>query len=175
MNQILIYDIHFGEKKDGFYSFSFILEDDFFELFPHPSVKQGSLFTEIQMEKKTNLLIFQFTIKGHVHLTCDRCLDDFEYPINITFSQYVKFGNQYEELDNATVSIPRNQKKINVAQWLYELIELNLPFQRIHPQNRNEKSECNIEMVNKLNILSNQKNQIEKDSRWEKLNTLLNQ
>ncbi len=175
MNPFLTYDIHFGGKKDGIYPFSFTLENKFFELFPQPSVNEGMLSVDFQMEKKTNLLIFQFNIKGTVNLICDRCLDTFQHALNVSAKQYVKFADQYEELDNTTISIPRNQEKINTAQWIYELIELNIPYQRIHPNDSKGKSGCNTEMINKINNLSNQKSQIEKDPRWEKLNTLLNQ
>ncbi len=174
MNQISKYDVHIGNKKNGFYTFAYSLGNDFFELFPEPPVRDGNLEVQLELEKRTDLLIFDFTINGHLSIVCDNCLEYFQSPVKLMTKQFVKMGDYYEELDDTMVSIPRNNEKINVAQWLFEAIILSLPIRKIHPLDENGKSFCNPEMIEKIESFSHNKNQIEKDPRWDKLTTLLN-
>ncbi len=173
MNPISKYDVYFGGKKNGYYSFSYDLGNDFFELFPDPPVREGSLTVYLELEKKTNLLVLDFQINGHLSMVCDDCLESFLSPIELSFRQFVKLSDSYEELDDATVSVPRNNEKINVAQWLFEAIVLNIPIRRVHPLDETGQSTCNADMIKKIKNLSHE-NQIEKDPRWDKLTALLN-
>ena len=173
MNPISIYDVFFGGKPDGFYSFTYDLGNDFFTLFPDAPVQEGNLKVHLTMEKKSSLLILDFNIIGHLFLICDNCLEKFSSPLELSFKQYIKLGNTYEELDDVTISIPRNVDKVNVAQWLYEAIVLSIPMRHIHPVDKNGHSTCNPEMIKKIKDYSN-KNNIEKDPRWDKLTALLN-
>jgi uncharacterized metal-binding protein YceD (DUF177 family) len=93
-------------------------------------------------------------------MVCDNCLETFLSPILLTAKQFVKLGNNYEELDDTTVSIPRNSEKINIAQWIFETIALSIPIRKVHPLDKNGNPTCNPEMLQKIKNLSH-KNQIE--------------
>jgi len=168
MNPIWKYDVYFGGKPNGFYSFAYDLGNDFFTLFPDAPVQEGNLTVHLNMEKKSNLLVLDFNITGHLSLICDNCLEKFPSPLELSFKQYVKLENTYEELDDATVSIPRNVEKINVAQWLYEAIVLSIPMRHVHPIDKNGHPTCNPEMIKEIRNYSN-KNQTNKDPRCDKL------
>ncbi len=174
MNPISKYDVYFGGKQNGFYSFTYDLGNDFFTLFPDPPVHEGNLTAHLKLEKKSNLLILDFEISGHLSLICDNCLESFLSPVSLTAKQFVKLGDNYEELDETTVSIPRNNEKINIAQWIFETIALSIPIRKVHPLDKNGNPTCNPEMLQKIENLSYNKNQTEKDPRWDKLTTLLN-
>ncbi|HIE16395.1 MAG TPA: DUF177 domain-containing protein [Bacteroidales bacterium] len=173
MVSIAEYDIYFSGKSNGFYSFDYIIGNDFFKLFPKPPIEEGTLNVHLQMEKKQKLLIFDFKITGEIALVCDNCLEKFMSPVLLTAKQYVKLGQIYEELDEVTISIPHSEEKINVAQWIYETIVLSIPIRRVHPLDENGHPTCNPDMIKRIKDLS-QTNQIKKDSRWDKLTTLLN-
>ena len=130
MNPISKYDVYFGGKQNGFYSFTYDLGNVFFALFPDPPVHEGNLIVHLELEKKSNLLILDFKISGHLVSVCDNCLEPFSSSVSLTAKQFVKMDDSYEELDDATVSIPRNSEKINIAQWLFETIALSIPIRK---------------------------------------------
>ncbi|MCD6365990.1 MAG: DUF177 domain-containing protein [Bacteroidales bacterium] len=173
MNPISKYDVYFGGKQNGFYSFTYDLGNDFFTLFPNLPVREGSLTAHLELEKKSNLLILDFKITGRLIFVCDNCLESFSSSVSLTAKQFVKLDDNYEELDDTTISIPRNSEKINIAQWVFEAIALSIPIRKVHPLDKNGNPTCNPEMLQKIETLSH-KNQIEKDPRWDKLTALLN-
>ena len=142
-------------------------------MFPDPPVREGSLTVYLELEKKTNLLVLDFQINGHLSMICDDCLEPFLSPVELSFRQFVKLSDGYEELDDTMVSISRNNEKINVAQWLFEAIVLNIPIRRVHPLDETGQPTCDADMIKKIKNLSHE-NQIEKDPRWDKLTALLN-
>ncbi len=173
MNPISKYNVYFGGKPNGFYSFTYDIGNDFFTLFPDSPIQEGNLTIHLNMEKKSNILVLDFNITGHLFLICDNCLEKFTSPLELSFKQYVKLESTYEEIDDITISIPRNVEKINVAHWIYETIVLSIPMRHVHPLDKNGHPTCNPEMIKKIKNYSN-KNKTEKDPRWDKLTTLLN-
>ena len=45
----------------------------------------------------------------------------------------VKFGSEFNNEDDEILIIPHGEHKINLAQYIYELIILSVPAKRIHP------------------------------------------
>ena len=45
----------------------------------------------------------------------------------------VKFGSEFNNEDDEILIIPHGEYKINIAQYIFELIILSLPAKRIHP------------------------------------------
>ena len=70
-----------------------------------------------------------------------------------------------EDPDVAYIS--KTESHLNVADWIYEFINLSIPMQRIHPDDANGKSGCNpkvLEMLEKMNQQEgDKKNPIWKD------------
>ena len=66
--------------KDEVTTLDFNLDDTYFEALDGADVKQGSLHVSVSIRKATGFFEFQFHTAGTVTVTCDRCLDDMEYP-----------------------------------------------------------------------------------------------
>tara|TARA_B100000963_G_scaffold352700_1_gene366290 strand:- start:532 stop:1032 length:501 start_codon:yes stop_codon:yes gene_type:complete len=161
------YDIAFVGLKQGSHHFRFEIGKSFFEEFPYSLVEEGDLIADLVLDKKETIMIANFSVKGHVRLSCSRCNDPAKIQVKDTVINYYKFGTEIEEDDNLFVLSP-DEYKINVAQQLYELIIISLPASPTH-----EKGDCNEEMMELIKKYQRKNTKNEKiDPRWEKLNKL---
>ena len=92
------------------------------------------------------------------------------------FDLVVKFGQEYNDENDAILIIPHAEYEINVAQYIYELIILSVPLKRIHPGVKD--GTLKSEALKKLEELSpeqkdNNNNTDEVDPRWDKLKKLI--
>ena len=83
--------------------------------------------------------------KGVVIVSCDRCLDDMEQPVESDNRLVVKFGKEYSEENDEIVIIPEEEGKINIAWFLFEFIALSIPMKHVHAPGK-----CNKAMASKL-------------------------
>ncbi len=108
------------------------------------------------------MLLLKFDFKGSITVPCDRCLDSVEIAVEGEEKLIVKFGNEeYDETEEIVV-IPIHEHEINVAVYIYEFINLNLPKKRVHPEDL-----CNQEVIERLKKVEQKKEII--DPRWSSL------
>ena len=161
------YDIAFVGLKQGSHHFRFEIGKTFFEEFPYSLIEEGDLVAELVLDKKETIMIANFSVKGHVGLSCSRCNEPAQIYVKDTMINYYKFGTEIEEDENLFV-LPPDEYKINVAQQLYELITIALPASPTH-----EKGGCNEEMEELIKKYQRKSTENEKiDPRWEELNKL---
>ncbi len=160
----------------GKHEFSYKINEKFFSCFDESEVKSGNVKCALLLEKKSDMLILDFSIKGYVDLECDLCLDDFPQDIIIDSKLIFKFGEFYLEQSDEIIVIPTTQAEINVAQYIYEFIHLALPAKRVHPGGLGDRMNCDKEVIKRLENLShsksNKKKKTQTDSRWEELKKL---
>lgn len=89
---------------------------------------------------------FAYHIEGQVRVVCDRCLEEVSLPV--VFDDVVKVCNDDDYEDNGeAVVIPSSQLTYDMAWDIYELIDVHLPLQRVHPE-----GECNADMLSRFSI-----------------------
>ena len=157
------YEIPFNGLNEEIHEFSFKAGPGFFEFFQNPDYNSGNLDIMIMLVKKPVFLELKFNISGTIRLLCDRCLEEFDHPISVKELLIIKLGDKFEELDNEVIIVPREETRINVAQYIYEFAILSLPFRKIHPE-----SGCNPEMLRRIKELNNDTFK-DTDPRWDKL------
>ena len=59
----------------------FDLNDDFFQSLDGSQLEYGTLHVSVSIRKMTGFFELHFLTKGFVTVSCDRCLDDMEQPI----------------------------------------------------------------------------------------------
>lgn len=159
--------------KEGVHTYKFEIKTRFFEYFENPDLPGGNLNVNLTLQKRSQFFELEFHLIGSLQVVCDRCLEFFDFDIEVKEKLYIKLGNNFEELDDNIIIIPREESRFNIAQYIYEFAVLSIPYKKIHP----EKGElgCNQEMIKKLNELSvddkNKKN-TNIDPRWDKLKNL---
>lgn len=135
------YDIGLVKLSNKQHEFDFELSDAFFAMFDQNLVNGGNLKAHVVLNKSELLLNFTFHIKGTVRLTCDRSLDEFDYPIDTTQTLHVRFGNEEMELDENVLQIKQDAQKINIAQHLFDFIGLQIPMKKLKPEFQQEIDE----------------------------------
>ncbi|GAH53885.1 unnamed protein product [marine sediment metagenome] len=131
----------------GKHEFNFKLDFRFFEYFENSEIKEGNLSGKVTVNKKPPVIELHFNIQGEVNITCDRCLECFNFPVQYTGTVFAKFGESSEELTDDMIFLSTEDHEINISQIFYDFICLSLPYKRIHPNGKNGKSLCNKEML----------------------------
>ena len=159
--------------KDGQHLYDFEIGNKFFEEFEESEIKEGNLSVIIELDKRSSHFDLIVKINGEVRICCDRCLEMFFQPIACENRLLVKFAKKWDDSDPDIIIVPADESDLDMKQYLYEFIHLALPIQRIHPEDKSDKSSCNPEMLKKLDqyIINGEK---EYDPRWDDLRKLTN-
>jgi uncharacterized metal-binding protein YceD (DUF177 family) len=159
--------------KVGRYTFNFEIGDKFFEQFEGSEIKEGTLYANIEMDKRSSHFDILVKITGSVQIGCDRCLEMFFQPIDCENRLLVKLGGKWDEDDPDILTIAADEQELDIRQYIYEYIHLALPIKRIHPDDKDGKSTCNPDMLNRINehIIYDER---ENDPRWDELKKLIN-
>jgi uncharacterized protein len=144
------YIVQFGGLKEGIHEFNFLINNKFFEIYKFSDIEEGNIEILVTLNKKPNLLELFFNIAGNIKLICDRCLDDFLFPIRTKAVLYVNFGSDFGEIDDNIIVIPYSENQINISQYIFEFINLNIPIRRVHPEDSKGESMCNKLMLDKI-------------------------
>ncbi|RAU83411.1 YceD family protein [Pontibacter arcticus] len=135
------YEIGIAKLSNKKHFYEFELDDSFFKLFEGEIILGGNLLAKVELDKAEALLTFVFDIKGHVRLTCDRSLEEFDYPIEVTETFRIKYGEQNAELGDDLWQITPGTQSINIAQHLYDYVSLAVPIKKLHPRFLEEEDE----------------------------------
>ena len=138
----------------GTHRFDFKIGDRFFEAFEGSEIHRGKADVQVVLNKQSNLLTLDFRIEGEVCVTCDRCLEEFMMPVGYTGTLAVRYSETEQESDGEVMWIGPSETEIDLSQYIYESICLNLPYQRVHPVGSDGKSGCDPDMLARFNIVS---------------------
>jgi uncharacterized metal-binding protein YceD (DUF177 family) len=174
------YVIPYHGLKEGLHEYDFEAKSGFFEFFDNPDIQAGNLEVKLKLIKTSQFMELKFKISGFLRMFCDRCLEEFDQKVDTEAELIVRFGDEFEEISDKLIVVPREEGRINIAQYIYEYAALSLPVQNIHPDDENGNSTCNKEMLKKLEELSvsgtGQNEDIDNydniDPRWELLKKL---
>jgi len=147
------------------------LDKDFFDALDQTEVEGGALHVSLSIRKASGFFELQFHTVGTVDITCDRCLDLMEQPIETDNQLVVKLGTAPPE-DDDTVTVDENEGILDTSWLIYEFIALAIPIQHVHAPGK-----CNPAMTKALEELSADRSGDEEssqaiDPRWEKLKDL---
>ena len=165
------YKIDLKGVKEETTSLDFDLNDDFFGVLDGSQLEHGALHVSVSIRKMAGFFELLFHTEGSVVVTCDRCLDDMDQPIDTDNKLVVKLGDTYSE-DDDTVTIDENEGILDMSWFIYEFIMLAIPIKHVHAPGK-----CNSAMTQKLEELSGAVRSGEEeeeaiDPRWEKLKNL---
>ncbi len=150
MNSLKPYEINFVGLSDGNHPYFFDIGEDFFSCFEESEITHGKVKVELMLEKKSNMLVLDFKIKGKVEVVCDRCLENYHETLNLAKTLYVKFGNAHEEQTEDIISIPESEIHVDVSHFIYEFLHLGLPLKRVHSTDPEKGAGCDPGIIQKL-------------------------
>jgi len=143
------------------------LDDEYFKAIEAPDVQRGELVSCLSINRTDDFFELNFHTEGVVHIPCDICLDDMDQQIMSDDRIVAKFGEDYSE-DDDLVTVAENEGILDVAWFIYEFIDLNIPIKHVHAPGK-----CNPAMIDLLNKHSTARSGEERenslDPRWAEL------
>jgi uncharacterized protein len=157
--------------------FDFQIDDNFFRHYGQGSglVTEGKLEAQVELDKRETMLETRFLINGTVKLICDRSLDPFEYPMKINKKVIFKYGDADEELSDEIIMINREADSLELGQYMYEFINLEIPMKKLHPRYQDEPDTDDSEgkiIYSSGSTSADSESDEDIDPRWEKLKKL---
>lgn len=128
------YKIDIFRLENKQYLHEFEGNDDFFEALDQELIQKGKFKAKVVLNKNETMIQMMYHITGSVELTCDRSLDLFDFPVDITQKMILKFSDHNEEITEELMLIDRNTQYINVAQDIFDFIGLQIPIKKLHPR-----------------------------------------
>ena len=168
--------IPFVGLNPGDHHYEFRIGNEFFESLEYSEIQKGDIEVKLTLNRQTTMMIFSFELKGTVEVTCDRCGDEFNMPIESSQQLIVKLNAENFEDNDEIISLPASEYEFDVSHYIYEYIILSLPARRIHGEAEGDDSVCDPEVIRKLEEVarreSEKKNDDDIDPRWAALKDL---
>jgi uncharacterized metal-binding protein YceD (DUF177 family) len=155
----------------GVHQFEFQLEEDFFKKYGQEVVNKGKFAGQVTLDKKETFIEADFKIEGNAFLTCDRSLDDFDFPVAISKKIVFKYGDEPKEVSDEIIIITHDQQKLDVGQLMYEFIALEIPIKKLHPRFEHETDDETEGRIIYTSATGEPDEEVI-DPRWEKLKKL---
>jgi len=151
--------------------FSFSLGDEFLQAYGQGYLPGGQFSADVVLDKHETFIEADFRIRGTIKLTCDRCLEAFDFPLDIEKKVLFKYGEEDTELTDEIIMISRERTSLELGQLIYEFIVLSIPMKKLHPRFQDEDDD---ESEGKMIYTSGSDEDTEKavDPIWEKLKKL---
>ena len=102
---------------------------------------RGKLKAGVALDKRETFIEATFAIRGTIGLICDRSLDPFDYPIAVERKLVFKYGNADEEISDEIVMIQRDTESLELGQYIFEFIALEVTMKKLHPRFQAEEEE----------------------------------
>ena len=174
MNGLSKYCIDIVNLKNKIYQYNYTINHSFFKYFEESEIEKGSLDCLIVLRKTEGFIEANFNIRGKVELECDRSLDKFDHIIDQNKTMIFKFGEEDREIDDKVEMISHKRQRIDMSQYIYEFIMMDIPMKKLHPRynGEDESDEEKLIYSSSADRSSTDGNREAIDPRWEVLKKL---
>ena len=169
MDPFLPYSIPIQGLKLGVHRFKYILDSAFFRHFEDSPITEGVIEADLQLDKRSDMLLLDFHLKGYVNAACDRCTAPIRLPVEDERQLVVKYGDAEGEEEDEVVFISREAPEFNVAPYLYEFDVLALPITNTYDCASDPNPPCNFDV---LKYLENSAGESKSNPVWDALKGL---
>ena len=168
------YIIRFLQLPVGEHSFSFRIEDSFFQQHEGSMVHGAEMDVNVILYKTSNVAMnMDLHMRGFVAVECVRCLEAFRLPLEIEKSLVVRMVEtpSAEEDDEDTIQVALSSNELDLSQTLYDFITLAIPYSPVHPDNADGTEGCNPQVVKHIqkNTVRDSRDSAGGDDRWDAL------
>jgi uncharacterized metal-binding protein YceD (DUF177 family) len=139
MGALSEYNIEIFRLSDKVHTFDYEINDSFFLSFEGSYLSKGNLKATVTLNKSDRYIRSNIIIHGEVELTCDRSLEPYLHSVDVNEEIIFNYGDEYKEVSENILIIPRDTQRLNFAQYIYELIGLMVPMKKLHPKYQNEE------------------------------------
>lgn len=166
------FDIQFVGLKVGKHKFQYEVDNRFFERFDFDEFNGADIHIDATLDKRSTIMDLHLEAKGAINVNCDVTNIPFDLPISTSMDLVVKFGDEFNDENEDLLVLQHGDYKMNIAQYVYEMLVLAVPAKKEHPGIGDGTLESDI--LDKLRELSvdepveNKENK-EVDPRWDAL------
>ncbi len=156
------FEIAFVGLRPGTHEFNYSIDDKFFEAFQQQDFKNCRANIKVLLDKKNSFMQLRFEIGGSLEVTCDRCnshlpLDLWdEFMITVKLVEDPEVMNAQED-DPDMYYIAQGESHVDVANWIYEFINLAIPMQKACEFDKMDGPFCNPSALDVLKKLEPEK------------------
>lgn len=149
------FEIAFVGLKPGDHNFSYQIDDKFFSTYGEQEFTDCKATVNLKLEKNNGFMMLHFDVGGTLNTICDRCGNPLQLQLWDEFKVMVKMVDDPEtmneqEEDPDVFYISRGESHLHVDEWIYEFINLSIPFQKTCGEDEKGSSKCNQEVLDKL-------------------------
>lgn len=167
------FEIAFVGLKPGVHQYSYSINDKFFEAFQQ-EFRKCKANVKLSLDRKSSFMLLKFEIGGTLEVTCDRCNSNLplelwdEFNITVKMVEDPKLMNEQED-DPDMYYIAQSESHIDVANWIYEFINLSIPFQKVCDFEKMDGPYCNAAALDILKKMEPEETQIKENPIWKGL------
>jgi len=170
---IAAYSINIVGLSSKEHHFQYEFGSEFFRKYGTDIVSEGKFIVDLTLTKHETFIETVFKISGAAHLTCDRSLEPFDFPIESKNKIVFKYGDEYQEITDEIINIPRDTATLELGQYIYEFIALGIPLKKLHPKFQDETGDDSEgKIVYTSEATEEKKDEEDTDPRWNILKKL---
>jgi uncharacterized metal-binding protein YceD (DUF177 family) len=168
------YEIAFVGLKPGIHEYNYEITDKFFERFQQQDFSNCHANVKLTLDKKNGFMLLKFEIGGSLLANCDRCNNELTLELWDEFNIMVKIVEEPElmndqEDDPDVYYISRGESHFDVADWIYEFINLSIPMQKVCGLNDKNGPACNQEALDALKKMEPEETEKKDNPIWKGL------
>jgi uncharacterized metal-binding protein YceD (DUF177 family) len=173
------FEIAFVGLKPGIHEYAYAISDRFFERFQQQDFKNCKANVRLQLDRKNGFMLLKFEIGGILEVTCDRCNNNLplelwdEFNITVKMVEDPEIMNGQEE-DPDVYYISKGESHVDVADWIYEFINLSIPMQKSCGLEKMDGPHCNRAALDLLKKLESEEIEKKENPIWKGLEKFKN-
>lgn len=168
MKELANYILTISSLGQGLHEYEFEINDEFFTHFESSTVKKGNINLKVYLSKQSSFMELTFVFEGHIETDCDRCLSNFNLPINRTYTLLVKYSGD-DEVNNDEMDIiyiSKKENELDISKFVYEFILLAIPMSKNHEM---AGEQCDEGFTEFLHHEEEEKKEAQTKSIWDAL------
>lgn len=168
------FEIAFVGLKPGIHEYDYTISDRFFERFQQQDFRNCKANVRLLLDKKNSFMLLKFEIGGTLEVTCDRCNNNLPLELWDEFNITVKMVDDPEIMNNQEDDpdiyyISRGESHIDVADWIYEFINLSIPMQKSCGFEKMDGPHCNPAALDLLKKMESEETEKKENPIWKGL------
>lgn len=168
------FEIAFVGLKPGVHEYNYSIDDRFFEAYQQQDFRNCTAHVKLTLDKKSSFMLLKFEMGGKLEVNCDRCNSNLPLDLWDEFNITVKIVEEPELMNNQeddpdVYYLSRGESHIDVANWIYEFINLSIPMQKICNFEDMEGPYCNKAAIDVLKKLETKEAEKKENPIWKGL------
>jgi len=168
------FEIAFVGLKPGVHEFNYSIDDRFFEAYQQQDFRNCKAHVKLLLDRKSSFMLLRFEVGGKLETTCDRCNSNLplelwdEFSITVKMVEEPELMNEQED-DPDVYYISRGESHIDIADWVYEFVNLSIPMQKTCSYENMDGPHCNRSAMDMLKKLGTEENEKKENPIWKGL------